>query len=192
MIERQKHLDAFEYFIGLGGTASDANIEKTGGKWGVSPNTIWRWYKEFNWRDKTIIRLTQARKKAEEDGILDAEAKTAAFLAICEERIKDIKVRRGYIGALYAAAKEMIEQKKLKIESIHDLIELAKIQNATDKEEQSWIKTAQLLMGEPDSRADQMGNVLPGVVIVGIDGSKYSKAFVKDADVVTVDDNEDN
>jgi len=182
MIERQKHLDAFEHFIELGAKAGDENIEKVGGKFGVTANTIWRWYKEFHWRDRAIIRLVAAKNKAEQDGVLSKEAEIASLLTLVKEKIAECKVRSTYLKALYGTAKDLIENKELEIKSIADLTFLAKAIDGQDKNLIDLVKAELLLIGEPDSRQDQTGDTAPGLVIIGVDASKYPPPLDKGSD----------
>jgi len=83
MRETQKYKDAFEYWLSLGGQASDKTCGAVGVKFGVSTNTIWNWYKAFNWANRRDIRLNARAKKLEEkvDGnVVDRKAKELAEL----------------------------------------------------------------------------------------------------------------
>ena len=173
MQERQKHLDAFEYFIELGATATDANMEKVGVKCGVNPKTAWRWYKVFKWRDRAIIRLSQAKKKLEEEGILDTSAELASFLTLCQEKVAESKAAASYFRAALSTAKEQLEAGELKIKTPRDMESIAKAISMQDKSTQDWIKTALLLMGEPDSRPD-MG---VAIQLIEIDEKTFPKAI---------------
>jgi len=159
MRETQKHLDAFEYFIKLGGSGTRENVSQMSVKFAVAERTIWRWYQEFNWRDRAIIRLVQAKKKLEEDGILSKEAEIAALLTLVKSKIAESNVRSTYLKALYGTAKDLIENKQLEIKSIADLTLLAKAIDGQDKNLLDLIKVELLLIGEPDSRRDHTGDV---------------------------------
>jgi len=58
MKETLRHKEAFEYYYSLGGTATDKNCGKVGAKIGVSCNTIWNWYKAFNWKERVEQRTS--------------------------------------------------------------------------------------------------------------------------------------
>ena len=175
MIERQKHLDAFEYFIELGAKAGDENIEKIGGKYGVTANTIWRWYKAFNWRDRAIIRLVATKKKLEADGILSKEAEIASLLTLIDEKIAENKLRSGYLKALYGQAKQLIEAGDIKLKTMDDMLALSKAMDFADKGIQELIKLKLVVMGEPDSRADVTGNI--GFTLYDVAVSQFPEPF---------------
>ncbi len=63
MREHQNHIEAFELFYSLGGKASDKNCGKVGVKFGVSCNTIWNWYKKFNWHERVDQRNIENSKE---------------------------------------------------------------------------------------------------------------------------------
>jgi len=177
MIERQKHLDAFEYFIKLGGQPNDENTMKTAQEFGVSKRTIFVWYKELNWRDRSIIRLVQARNKAEENGILDKEAEIAALLTLVKSKIAESNVRSTYLKVLYGTAKDLIANKQLEIKSIADLTLLAKAIDGQDKNLLDLIKVELLLIGEPDSRQDQTGGAGFTLYNIRYDDLTFPKPF---------------
>jgi len=159
MIERQKHLDAFEYFIQLGGQPNDENTMKTAQEFGVSKRTIFVWYKEFHWKDRAIIRLVAAKKKLEEDGILSKEAEIASLLTLVNDKLDENRVRGGYLKALYGTAKEKIENKEIELKTMNDLLALSKAIDFSEKSTQDLIKLKLVILGEPDSRRDHTGDV---------------------------------
>ncbi len=63
MKEKLKHREAFEFFYSLGGEASEKNARKVAEKYQVSERTIWRWYKQFNWRERVEQRDIENAKK---------------------------------------------------------------------------------------------------------------------------------
>jgi len=183
MIERQKHLDAFEYLINeLKGVLNDGNVRQMSGKFDVADRTIWRWNKEFHWRDRAIIRLVAAKKKLEADGILSKEAEIASLLTLVNEKIAESKVRSTYLKRLYGTLKEKIENEEIEIKTIADVTFLAKAIDGQDKNLQDLIKLKLLIIGEPDSRRDQTGDTAPGLVVIGMDVSKYPKQDSGDSD----------
>ncbi len=83
MIEKQIHLDAFEYFYSLGGAATDKNVSKMSVKCQVSERTIWRWYKEFGWKERVQLRDIDVQKRVEKktnETIADNKAKYLSYV----------------------------------------------------------------------------------------------------------------
>lgn len=83
MRETQKHKDAFEYWLSLGGKSSDNEIRETAVKYQVNERTVWTWYKELNWANRRDIRLNARAKKLEEkvdNAVVDRKAKELAEL----------------------------------------------------------------------------------------------------------------
>ena len=83
MRETQRHKDAFEYWLSQGGKASDKPCGEVGAKFGVSANTVWNWYKAFNWANRRDIRFNARAKKIEEktdNAVIDRKAKELAEL----------------------------------------------------------------------------------------------------------------
>ena len=83
MKETNRHKEAFEYWLSLGGIAGDDKIRETAGKYQVNERTVWTWYKEFNWRNRADIRLNARAKKIEEktdNAVVDRKAKELADL----------------------------------------------------------------------------------------------------------------
>ena len=56
MKEKPKHIDAFQFWFGLTekGYSTTDSVKTTAKHCGVIPRTIWKWYKEFGWEDKTV------------------------------------------------------------------------------------------------------------------------------------------
>lgn len=62
MLEKKKHLDAFEEYIALG---DDRNFTKLSKRIDVSQLTIGKWAKEFNWQERANLRdIENARQIA--------------------------------------------------------------------------------------------------------------------------------
>ena len=83
MRETQRHKDAFEYWLSLGGQASEKCFSELSPKFQSTTRTIWNWYNAFNWANRRDIRLNARAKKLEEkvDGnVVDRKAKELAEL----------------------------------------------------------------------------------------------------------------
>ena len=83
MRETQRHKDAFEYWLSLGGVTDNKTCELVASYMQAHIATFWRWYKEFNWRNRADIRLNARAKKIEEktdNNVVDRKAKELAEL----------------------------------------------------------------------------------------------------------------
>jgi hypothetical protein len=75
MKETLRHIEAFEYFYSLGGKTSD--VSKVSVKCQLTERTIWRWYKNLNWREKIEQRNIENSKelaKKTDKTVLDTKA----------------------------------------------------------------------------------------------------------------------
>lgn len=93
MKEEQKHLDAFEEFFALGGVASDKNVRYLSGKCQVSERTIWRWYKNFGWKERAYLRNIEVNKEVEKETNSTLVANKAKYLTYVHKLFDDWKVR---------------------------------------------------------------------------------------------------
>jgi len=144
MRETQRHKDAFEYWLSLGGGATEDSCSKVAEKMEIATSTFWNWYKAFNWRNRADIRLNARAKKIEEktdNAVVDRKAKELAELddidKILQVMIKETVVRRpdGKLGVSI---------------DIEDARDMSATVSAVDKIK----KLKQLLIGEDTERVD--------------------------------------
>ena len=100
MKEKIKHKEAFEFFLSIGGMASDKNVRKVAENWQVSERTIWRWYKKYNWKERVEQRNIENGKKLErkvDKAIVQSKANYRALISKVvkkfEDKLKDGKIR---------------------------------------------------------------------------------------------------
>jgi hypothetical protein len=93
MKEEQKHLDAFEEFFALGGVASDKNVRYLAGKCQVSERTIWRWYKNFGWKERAYLRNIEVNKEVEKETNSTLVANKAKYLSYVHKLFDDWKIK---------------------------------------------------------------------------------------------------
>ena len=100
MKEKIKHKEAFEFFLSIGGMASDKNVRKVAENWQVSERTIWRWYKKYNWKERVEQRNIENGKKLEkkvDKAIVQSKANYRALISKVvkkfEEKLKGGKIR---------------------------------------------------------------------------------------------------
>ena len=144
MRETQRHKDAFEYWLSLGGQASEKCFSELSPKFQSTTRTIWNWYNAFNWANRRDIRLNARAKKLEakvDSNVVDRKAKELAQIA-------DIKaIALGTIKATVDPDKAGLERLKVKINSAKDL---ATVMNAYKE----MVKIEQLLIGEDTERSN--------------------------------------
>lgn len=134
MREAQKHKDAFEYWLSLGGKANNEDCRQIAEKFHISERTFWNWYKELNWANRRDIRLNARAKKLEDkvdNAVVDRKAKELAEV----DELDAILMEK-------ARATTGID--------IEDAKDLASIANVIEKLK----KLKQLLIGEDTERID--------------------------------------
>lgn len=92
MIEEQEHIEAFEEFYALGGIASDENVRYLAGKCQVSERTIWRWYKNFSWKQRVKIRNNIVRRELEKKTTTTLAENKAKYLSYGHKLFDDWKI----------------------------------------------------------------------------------------------------
>ena len=144
MRETQRHKDAFEYWLSLGGVTDNKTCELVASYMQAHIATFWRWYKEFNWRNRADIRLNARAKKLEEktdNNVVDRKAKELAELddtdKIIQALIKSV-VGKGEDGKV-----------KLLID-VEDMKDFGIAVTASEKVK----KLKQLLIGEDTERSN--------------------------------------
>jgi len=83
MRETQRHKDAFEYWLSLGGGTGLDDCIKVAQEFHISKRTFWNWYNELNWANRRDIRFNARAKKIEEktdNAVVDRKAKELAEL----------------------------------------------------------------------------------------------------------------
>ena len=171
-------LDVFALYIEMGGMSQEF-VAEVGRKFGKSDRTLRRWEKEGSWKEKAREPKAVAIQELETEQKVDAKELIAGFLDLCDKRISDIGIRKGYIDGIYATAFERIPTKKkpnpdnaLRVDTIEDMERLTKMQVSLMKEEQNWAKLTLLLVGEPDHRTETTINIAQAVM----DGTYYKES----------------
>ena len=93
MIEKQKHIDAFEIYFTFKQERLSKNkaFEETIKKIGVSKSSIKTWAREFDWDGREAIRSKEINKKVSEktdDNIVDHKA---MYLSFFHKLLNDLK-----------------------------------------------------------------------------------------------------
>ena len=107
MIEQKRHIDAYYYWFNLtekGLNTSDAIIE-TANHFQLEKRTIWKYYSEFNWKERAITKRQEIVKEVEKK-----ENKTLA-----ENRVQYLRILHKLLDEYVKAGLPS------KIESVKDL-----------------------------------------------------------------------
>ncbi len=130
MREKQKHIDAFDYFYQLGGAASAENCRLVAEKFQISERTFWNWYKKLGWKERVHLRNIDVGKKVEEKTNTTIADNKANYLSYVHKLFNDWK------------AKVDSGEVPVEIKSVSDVDKIVKLalllqDEATDKTETS-------------------------------------------------------
>ena len=130
MKEKEKHLDAFEYFYSLGGAASAENCRRVADKFQMSERTFWNWYKNLGWKERVHLRNIEVAKGVEEKTNSTLIENKANYLSYVHKLFNDWK------------AKVDAGEVPVEIKSVSDVDKIVKLalllqDEATDKTETS-------------------------------------------------------
>ena len=93
MREKQKHIDAFDYFYQLGGAASAENCRRVAEKFQISERTFWNWYKKLGWKERVHLRNIDVGKKVEEKTNTTIADNKANYLSYVHKLFNDWKAK---------------------------------------------------------------------------------------------------
>jgi hypothetical protein len=128
MREKQKHIDAFDYFYQLGGAASAENCRLVAEKFQISERTFWNWYKKLGWKERVHLRNIDVGKRVEEKTNTTIADNKANYLSYVHKLFNDWK------------AKVDAGEVPVEIKSVSDVDKIVKLalllqDEATDKTE---------------------------------------------------------
>lgn len=110
MTETLRHMEAFEYYYGLG---LDRSYNKVAEQFGVATQSVEKWGKEFQWRKRVITRDLEAGKKLRERN---------------ETSLLDEKENyRKIIKASLASYIEELKKGHIKVTKVNDVINLIEL-----------------------------------------------------------------
>jgi len=138
MIETLRHKEAFEYYYSLGDKRS---CHKVGIKFAISRQSIEKWAKNFNWKQRVEQRDIENGKKL--------EAKTDKTIVNSKADYRaEIKTQ---LGILKAILNKVIQDfKKNEILDVENVKDLEKVINSYEK----LCKLDLLMMGESTERGE--------------------------------------
>lgn len=93
MREKQKHIDAFDYFYQLGGAASAENCRRVAEKFQISERTFWNWYKKLGWKERVHLRNIEVSKGVEEKTNSTLIENKANYLSYVHKLFNDWKAK---------------------------------------------------------------------------------------------------
>lgn len=183
-VEKAIHLQAFKLYMEMGGM-SKAFLSAFVGKFGKSGRTAERWQKDLNWKERANVPIDEAIVELEETGKLDPSEIILGFLDLVRHRMTEAGERVQYMKGIFATAfdriptpentVEMIREKKqepLEIKDILDMDRLSRSIQRIMREEQAWIRSTLLLIGEPEAITED--RIL--VEFVGLDEDEFRNA----------------
>nr|WP_319372465.1 hypothetical protein [uncultured Methanobacterium sp.] len=93
MREKQKHIDAFEYFYSLGGAASAENCRRVADKFQISERSFWNWYKDLEWKERVHILNIEVAKGVEKKTVSTLIENKAKYLSYAHKLFDDWKLK---------------------------------------------------------------------------------------------------
>jgi hypothetical protein len=181
--EKNIHLQAYAFYMKEGGYADKAFLEAFRKKFGKSARTFWRWYKDFGWGQREAERVDQVIEEAvaelSEAGKLDPSEIILGFLDLVQHRMTEAGERAEYMKAIFATAFDRIPsadnpnpENPIVIKDILDMDRLSRAIQRIMREEQAWIRSTLLLVGEPEAITED--RIL--VEFVGLDEDEFRNA----------------
>lgn len=111
MVETARHAEAFEYYYNGGNRRPDHEIAQ---KFTVSRQSIVKWKREFNWKERARQRDIEVARKFEKEVVKEIVNEKADWL-------RDIRIAAGYPKKMLSNTKEELESGNLKIKSALEL-----------------------------------------------------------------------
>jgi len=158
MREQKKHIDAFAFFISLGGGASQENCRRVSEEFQITERTFWNWHKKLNWKERVdeIVKLaTQEIRDDAAKSIADQKQEWLVDLSKDRDKIRGYKeildMGFGFLG-------DRMNDGALVAKDVPEVAQLVTAYTKLEDAEEKRIKTALLLMGEADSHAELSGS----------------------------------
>ncbi len=170
--ERDIHLQAYAFYLEKGAYADKAFLKAFEAKFGKTIRTFWNWYKDFGWADREAERVEEVIEEAVEEltetGKIDPKEIIIGFLGLVQHRMSEAGERLEYLKAIFATSFDRIptpentekeirknKQEPIIIESVLDMDRLSRAIQRVAREEQTWIRSTLLLIGEPESITEE-------------------------------------
>lgn len=135
MIEHQKHIEAFEHLMSLGGQATKGNCSEVSAKAQISTRTFWEWYKNFGWKERVEQRNIEIKRKLAEKTDSTIVREKANYRKIIKALVGDYAQRlmkvqkklRETKPDAYDLEQLSEEERKILIKDVLDLDRVAKL-----------------------------------------------------------------
>ncbi len=183
-VEKAIHLQAFKLYMEMGGM-SPAFFARFRTAFGKSRRTAYDWEKDLNWKERADVPIDEAVEELEEAGKLDPSQIILGFLDLVQHRMTEAGERVEYMKGIFATAfdriptpentVEMIRENKQEPLVIKDILDMDRLSRAIQRimrEEQAWIRSTLLLIGEPEAITEE--KIL--VEFVGLNEDEFRNA----------------
>lgn len=181
--ERAIHHKAYAFYLEKGAYADKAFLKAFQSKFGKTARTFWNWYKDFGWSDREADRVNEVVEEAVEEltetGELDPKDIILGFLDLVKYRMIDAGERAEYLKGIFATAFDRIPspdnpepEHPIIVETILDMDRLSRSIQRIAREEQAWMRSTLLLIGEPESIIEE--KII--VEFVGLDENELRNA----------------
>lgn len=179
-VEKAIHLEAFKLYMEFGEVNKEF-LARFGTEFGKSARTAKRWAKELNWKERAKPPIDEVVEELEEAGKLDAREIILGFLDLVQHRMTEAGERAEYMKAIFATAFDRIPtpdnpeegiDKPIVITDILDMDRLSRAIQRIMREEQAWIRSTLLLIGEPEAITEE--KII--VEFVGLDENEFRNA----------------
>lgn len=163
MKEQPKHIDAFHYFFALtekGYTITDS-VNVTADHCNVTVRTLWKWYKEFNWEEKSDKKRAKIIKEMEKKENKTLAENRAIYLNIVH-KVLDNAMKEKLKGAKINSVSDLDKAIKLGLVLQNAPTEVTKNDNINYNIEAESIwdeeKIKQILLEEEELERENGGN----------------------------------
>ena len=175
MKETRRHIKAFEFFYALGGEPTAENGRRTAEISQIHERTFWKWYAEFNWKERVRRANTEAHALAMEELTKQAAERKKEHIEVLQDIQKEFRTEMDYLRAPFAYAKADMEDGNIRIKNTKDMSELARGRQGYAKSIMDAQKQEMVEMGEPMERLEHSGEVKGDFTfrIVGVDPDSF-------------------
>ncbi len=181
--EKEIHRQAYAFYLEQGAYADKAFLKAFQKKFNKTARTFWNWYKDFGWSEREAERVEEIVEEAVEEltesGEIDPTEIIVGFLALVKYRMNEAGERLEYLKAIFATSFDRIvsptnpePKNPIVVDSILDMDRLSRAIQRIAREEQSWIRSTLLLIGEPESIIEE--KII--VEFVGLDEDEFRNA----------------
>jgi len=181
--EKEIHRQAYAFYLEHGAYADKAFLKAFQDRFNKTARTFWNWYKVFGWANREPERVEEVRVDAVEElektGRIDPKDIVLGFLDLVQYRMNEAGERLEYLKGIFATSFDRIAtpenpkpENPIIVDTILDMDRLSRAIQRIAREEQSWVRTTLLLIGEPESIIEE--KII--VEFVGLDENELRNA----------------